>query len=238
MTDKDPWQPESGNLTNYEGTVIDAHFGSDPQYNPNTRFLQLKMATDAPEKPEHEERYNLPPGWETWDGGKTVEHESKVVGKTFNMNSQVGQLVTKLLQNAPEAVDVLRSRGKMNEASPWIGLRFFMEETAKPYSFKNDKGEQVEGVSTKNHPTKFLGVSDDVAAPQTLPGAVAPPVAAPELISAADRVVLKAMAKTQEHGEWVENVMGYDAGRLLSNPELVSMLADESGLYLTLKNEA
>jgi len=240
VTEKDPWQPESGNLTNYEGTVREAYFGSDPAYNQGqTKFLILKMDTDAPEKPEHEERYNLPPDWETWDGGKTVQHKSEDATKTFNMNSQVGQLVTKIIANCPEAIDVLRERGKMTEAGVWVGLRFFFEETARPYKFKDrETGEEREGVSTKNFPTKFLGVSDGQPGLTAVTSQPAAADQSSDVIAPADRIVLKMKAKQMEHGQWVEDVMGYDGGRLLQNAELVSQLADETGLYATLRNEA
>ncbi len=240
-TEKDPWAPESGLLTNYEGTIVDAWFGTDPNYNPDTRMLMLKMTTDAPEKPEHEERYNLPPDWETWDSGKTVEHkseaESKTKTKTFNMASQVGQLIVHIRENCPEAIDVLRARGTMREA----GLSFFWEETAEVKRFKDKQtGEWREVTVTKNFPTKFLGVAE------TLIGGVSSdqvPVddSSPEtqLLSTADKVVVKMLSKSNEHGVWVEKVMEFDGGRLLTNPELVAALADdgEGSLYATLRNE-
>ena len=238
MVDKDPWAPESGLLTNYEGTIVDAWFGVDPAYNNGqTVMLMLKMQTDAPEKPEHEERFNLPNGWQTWDSGKTVEHESKSPGKTFNAQSQAGTLVTKIRENCPEAVDELRKRGAMTEAGVWIGLKFFWEEVAKEYSFKDrETGELRTGTSTRNFPTKYLGVVDTLLPPAVASAGVQPEQSTPpSLLSSADRVVLGAMAKTMDHGPWVEAVMEFDSGRLCADNAVIAALADEAGLYAELR---
>lgn len=245
MVDKDPWATESGNLTNYEGTVVDAWFGTDPGYNADTRMLFLKMATDAPERPEHEERYNLPTGWETWDAGKSVEYkgadgEAKP-DKLFNKASQVGQLIEHVALMS-DALEVLRGRGNPRTAGVWVGMRFFWEEESKPYKFKDrETGEMRTGTTNKNFPTKYLGTVDTLMSPAVqsasadTPSNGSTPQTPLDRLSDTDRIVFGAWAKSMEHPAWVDKVMDHDGGRVCADQELVAALADDAGLYAQLK---
>lgn len=256
MSEADPWGTESGLLTNYEGTVIDAFFGKDPDYNPDTRMLFLKMSTDSPEKPEHEERYNLPPGWETWDGGQTVENRERGDSARFNANSAIGKLMTAIAkEDCAAGLDVLKERGSQREAGVWIGTRWFFEETKTPYKFKaradgpkGKKGDWIEGETVKNYPTRFLGTTEITGDTPGTPGSQTSEqaVATGEVPSGgsaipdADRTIIKLYAKQKDsHPEWVEAVMEHDGGRFLQNSELVAVLSDDTdaGLWAKLRSE-
>lgn len=151
MTD---WQTETGLFSDYEGTVTDAWFQTDPNVGDGNIFqLYLNMGDiDLPTpdgKGEWIERFSVGPDWRSMDGGKTVQHPTK---KMFNKNSQMGRLVDRMVEIG--AVDGL---GSPTEGASFVGLRFHMEGVTTSGTFKQgaNKGEKWE--STRNFPTKFLG---------------------------------------------------------------------------------
>ena len=143
------WKTDSGLFTGYEGTVGDAWYMTDPQVGDGQVFqLHLEMRDidqPAPDgKAEWIERFSLGQDWKSMDGGKTVQHPSK---NTFNKRSQMGRLVDRLVEIIPEGI--LQNRSP-RQAESFIGMRFHMEEET------SQKGTQWE--STRNFPTKFLGI--------------------------------------------------------------------------------
>lgn len=234
MTDEDLWTTDTGIITDYEGTVMDAFFllNSESQFSDKQTQLHLKMLLD--DEREVEERYNLGPDWVSNDGGETATHPTKA---RFNKNTQAGKLVDALIEAG--GGETVRSRGTGPAvAKTWIGLRFFMEATTTSGT-RRDTGEKWS--STKNYPTKFLGVNGDVSTGATVTSLRESAVSAPNSgnpLSGMDPVAVAQitdLAKALTFGEWVDKVMEVEG--VLGNDDLIMALPDEAGLYTSLRNE-
>lgn len=231
MTDEDVWGTDSGIITDYEGTIVDSFFLKDTQSqfgDPQTQF-RVKIATDDDRVVE--ERWNCGPDWVSNDGGGTVEHPTK---KKFNKNAQMGKFVDAFLALGDDAVSVVRGRGTPpTTASTWLGLRFFMEATT---STGKNRTTGEDWTSTKNYPTKFLGVgaAEGGEVQATTPTVVGSPI---EKLTADNVAKVTLLAKTLPFGEWVDKVMEIE--EVLANEDLIVLLVDdsESGLYNTLKGK-
>lgn len=236
MVEKDPWGGDSGLLTDYEGVITDAWFGTDPKYNNGeTVLLMLKLETDSPEQREHEERYACGPDWKTFDGGETVEHP-KGPQKRFNKASQVQKFVEAAIA-CDGAAEVLRGRGTPKEAKLWIGTKWFFEATEASGTLAD--GSKFSSV--KNYPTKFLGAEGDIRTAGEAdveassdrpsgPGSEGGPLAG---LSEAQVTQVKVLAKTLPYSDWVEKVMEIEG--VLSHDEFVAALVQET-FYEGLKN--
>lgn len=256
----DPWSTETGLVTDYEGTVVDAWFGTDAKVGGRTTLIAFwKVNTNDPDNPEVEERWSMGPDWASYDGGSSAEHP-KGDRKRFNKNSQYGHLIDKAIECG--AGEALAATGLTpRSADVWKGTKWYMEAESKDYNFKNDKGEEVKGTSSRNYPSKFLGVGD-VTAPAT-PSATASPAEAstaappatatagstpsptpPETPSAAagdplsrlDATVAsqaRLLAKAKTYSEWVDAMM--ELPGVVQDNDLIMSIADESGLYTTLR---
>jgi hypothetical protein len=230
MTEDDLWSTDSGLLSDYEGTVVDAWFGVNPQYNADVTMLFLKMQTDVDSSPEVTEQYNCGPDWQTIDGGKTVIHPTKM---KFNRQSQAGILVDKVTELAGKE---MRERGMPpTTALSWVGSRWFMEAVTREGT-RRDTGEKWQ--STRNYPAKFLGFSDgsDIQALHDGSGmAVGTPRSPLDSLDPAAVAKVTTLAKTLTHAEWVDKVMEIEG--VLANDELVVLLPDADGLYAQLRSE-
>lgn len=157
---KSLWELESDIFTDYEGTITEATF----KFNEfGGQFSITLDEIDGRDTPTWE-NYKLPPGWESNDGGETIERVSGD-GKGITKGSQYGRFLA-AVAGCNGALDALGDDAPVN-ASRWIGCRFYFEVTeagkGKPYKFEKD-GVTMEGVSKdKNYPTAFLGKDDGVA---------------------------------------------------------------------------
>ena len=91
----DSWETGSGLMSNYEGTVTEAWFSTDADYQQGKQLLLfLKMDTIDSEGAEGEttERYSLGADWASYDGGESAEHPSGTARK-INKQSQYGRLI-------------------------------------------------------------------------------------------------------------------------------------------------
>jgi hypothetical protein len=102
-----------GFITDYEGTVLDSYFATDPKYNEgNTLQLCWQTSVDnldaiAEERDLDEEsvetirehgitqKYSCGPKWVTEDGGSTAEHPRGP--RLFHATSQVGRIIDSAL---------------------------------------------------------------------------------------------------------------------------------------------
>src|SRR5262245_44450032 len=223
MTDEDLWSTDSGMVSDYEGTVIDAWFAVDANLNDSPTFLFLKMQTDNEQFPEITERYNCGPDWRSYDGGESVQHPTR---KKFNNRSQAGVLVDKVIVLAGEQI---REKGVPTIAATWLGTQWFMEAVSKPYKLRDGS----EGVLVRNYPAKFLGAVG-----------VEPPLTRQEDsvggsdVGSSDSPIMKiigGMAKDLPHREWVDKVLKVEG--VMADEALVRQLPDttETGLYETLR---
>lgn len=224
MADEELWGTDAGFETDYEGTIIDAFFqlNTESQFGDPQTQLRLKFLTDT--EKEVDERYNCGKDWVSNDGGDSVSHPSKV---RFNRQSQAGKLVDALI--ACGAVDAVKERGTgPTVAKTWLGLRFFMESVDSTFTPKDGEPR----TSSKNYPSKFLGIGDV----ESSGSGTATPVASHPLerLNADDVAKVISMAKTLPFGEWLDKLLEVDG--VLGNDDLVALAADENGLYTELRN--
>jgi len=219
----DDWTTDTGLVSDYEGTITEAWFGPNPQ-NPENTMLFLQMETDSEEQPVITERYNCGPDWTSTDGGKSVTHPNK---DKFNRNSQVGILVDRVAALAGEE---MRGRGSARQASTWVGTRWFMEASTRSGK-RRDTGE--EWTSTKNYPSKFLGVATGEGSASVGDGASGTFDALLSSLDGAAIAKIEVYANTLTFEEWVDKVMEVDG--VLANDKLVAALVDRDGLYQHLK---
>lgn len=144
-------------FTDYDGTITEATF----QYNEMGGQMKFTIdEIDGRQEPTFE-FYKLPSGWESNDGGETIERiDGDEKKRKISKGSQWGKFLAHI--NDIEE-DVLTAEAQFR-ADEWIGTRWHFEVTpmgvGKPYKFEKD-GEKMEGVSKdKNYPTAFLGKDD------------------------------------------------------------------------------
>ena len=228
-------------FTDYEGTITEATFKFN-EYGGQASFTFDEI--DGREQPTFE-NYNLPPGWESNDGGETIE---RVAGdkKGIVKSSQWGKFLAAV--NDLDETELERAgitEESQFRASDWIGCRFHMEVTeagkGRPYKFEKD-GEKVEGVGKdKNYPTEFLGKDTAVSTPpsggtngqsSTNSLSVLTDLSDPVLQSN-----IKDWAQALPYNEWFKKSYeaiqsaGLPAAQL---PDLITAMSKPEGLYVGL----
>jgi hypothetical protein len=233
---KSLWELESDIFTDYDGTITDASFKFNEFGGQFSITLDEIDGRDAPTW----ENYKLPPGWESNDGGETIE---RIAGdkKGFVKSSQYGKWLG-AVAGLDGALEALGEEAPTN-ANAWIGCRFTFEVTelgrGKPYKFEKD-GEKMEGVSKdKNYPTAFLGkVKDSVETPVNGNGngkvdslSVLTDIPNPVVQSK-----IQELAKSLPHGEWFKasyELMSTNGLQPAQYPDLVAAMGGR-GLYESL----
>lgn len=159
---KSLWELEPDIFTDYEGTISEATFKFNEFGGQFSITVDEIDGRDAPTW----ENYKLPPGWESNDGGETIQRVSGD-GKGFVKSSQYSKFLAAVQACGNGVMDALGEEAPVN-ANSWIGCRFRFEVTeagkGKPYKFEKD-GEKMEGVSKdKNYPVAFLGKDSQTSA--------------------------------------------------------------------------
>lgn len=228
---KSLWDLESDIFTDYEGTITEAGFQFSDKGN------QMKFVLDEIDGRTDPvfEYYSLPPGWESADGGETIQRISGD-GKGIVKSSQWGKFLA-AAGGCNGARDALGDDAPIN-ANAWIGTRWKMEAVAgKPYKFKDrDTGEMVEGVSKdKNYPVEFLGKDTSVSSSSTSNGAGATDNLS-VLFSLNDPIAqekIKELAKTLDHSSWFKEafqVASAAGANSSTHPDLITAMGGR-GLY-------
>lgn len=200
---KSLWDLESDIFTDYEGTITEATFKFNEFGGQFSITLDEIDGRDAPTW----ENYKLPPGWESNDGGETIE---RVAGdkKGFVKSSQYGKFLA-AVAGCEGALEALGEDAPVR-ADAWIGARFYFEVTeagkGKPYKFEKD-GEKMEGVSKdKNYPTAFLGKDTPSNGKMNTPSNGNGKVDALSVLTDIPNPVVQSqiqdLAKSLPHGEW------------------------------------
>lgn len=215
----DPWATDSGLYSNYDGTVVDAWFA----YNERSGNydLNLKFLTEDEEHPEVEEKYGCGADWKSVDNGDTVEKNGVSRGK-FNMNSGYGKLIDRVRDLVK---DELREWGSPTQAFIWVGTKWHMVPIDSSFT-NRQTNEQVK--MFKNYPSHYYGRGETT--PGGSPGTLAP--IAPELIEK----LAMAAKNAPSYAEWVNEV--FTLPEVVSDDRVVREIADENGLWATLKNES
>ena len=232
---KSLWEPESDVFTDYEGTVTEATFKFNEYGGQFSLTFDEIDGRDAPTW----ENYKLPPGWESNDGGETIE---RVAGdkKGFVKTSQM----SKLLQAAAACEGALEALGEDApvNANRWVGTRWRMEVTeagkGKAYKFTNDAGEVVEGTSKdKNYPVEFMGKdAGNASAPTNGSGKVDNLSVLTSLNNPVVESQIADLAKSLPYKEWFKEGYGVLAAAGVtpaSHPDLITAMGTP-GLYESL----
>lgn len=223
----DEFRLDSGFKDDYDGTVIDAWFGTT-EANPNL-LLFLKVQADDGE--EVENRYGCGDGWSSFDGGETAEHATK---KFFNNRSKIGGLVAAAFDSGAE--DAIRAKSKeVNNLGPrasklWVGFRAHWNVFQEEFDMKDrTTGEQIKRTSTSVLPTKFIefvGAGAEGKSSSTSSSA-APTGGGPlDSVDASVATQITLLAKTNDYPSWVDQVMALPD--IVSNGTIMSALADQS----------
>ncbi len=143
-TDEDfrnPWDEQfSDNAFSFTGTVVEARFKVDPDYNANTVRLVLTLGDlDGVDQDTREEGYNVG----STDKFDAVEAGTQLepVGKNKpSGRSGFKQFLDALLKAMPaDARDELVSRGNPYTATIFEGLRIYFEERTEKIKFRDDE---------------------------------------------------------------------------------------------------
>ncbi len=232
--ENDPWslEGEGGGLKDdFDGKIVDASFGRTQYNEGKTTVLTLTVLPTEPGASALSLFYPLGPGWETYDGGKTVVHPDRKVA--FNANTGIGELLRRVLRGTenrmPQAKMIIQTRGKdvgPRAANIWEGLIFHWNVDRQEKTFKdNGSGEMVTRTVTRTYPSAFVGVAD----------AEEPQDSSETIVSAGHTVVLassiagqvRKLALTKpDHKSFVDAVIAVPGA--LGNDELVAVLPDES----------
>lgn len=164
---------ESGQFTDYEGTVTDAYFGTwEKSTDPSALFIFLKMATDSPDKPEWTERYGLGTGWSTEDGGATVVNDRGSVKFHKKFSAYQSAWIDNAVPLLVEAgvAEEFSTRGPATKADVWVGTRWLIGSKTEKYAqwdkvkkqqVKDQDGNVVYKEFTQNIPVAFLGFAGE-----------------------------------------------------------------------------
>lgn len=245
MADKSLWDLASDVFTDYEGTITEAGFQFSDKGN-QIKFVFDEI--DGRQDPQFE-YYSLPPGWETPDGGETIQ---RVAGddKGIVKSSQWGKFLA--AAGACEGARDALGENAPVDATAWIGTRWSMEITAagkgKAYSFNDrETGEKVEGVSKdKNYPVEFLGKEmpgtsqSSAANGQNGNGKVDNLSVLTDIHNPVVEAKIAELAATLPHNEWFRQ--GFDLLKEAgvtgqSHPDLVAAMGGR-GLYESLGGKA
>jgi hypothetical protein len=219
----DEFDTDKGVKDDYVGTIVDAFFKGSEQNPDDISLVLVKKAEDGDEP---EDYYRVGQDWASFDGGETVEHPSK---SKVRADSQVALLTERAMASGAE--DIIRQRSAENgskgykTAKLWPGLIFHWTVEEKHVQFKNQRtGEDVDRMTYKSYPDKFLGVSD-VSTGESTGGDNPNEEAPPEVIAK-----LKILAATKSYSDWVDEALTIEWVR----DNMVSALSNES-FYQSLK---
>ena len=260
--DYDEFSGASGLIDDYDGTIKEAYFSTDANYNNGqTLCLHLVIETDDPSNPEVVNLYPCGPDWASYDDGATTEHPRGEKQK-FNSNTKVQKLITAAIACSPDSEAELRRRSRElfdgvghRHADLWKGLRFHWNIKTEDVDFTDKLGNRVQRQTNVLLPTTFLGVESSTTQSPSTPANSAPTAAAAATASApptpaastngtstgADPLStldpetvakLKLFAKTQTYAEFVDSAL--EIPGLPGNTAVVSVLGDEK-FYEALK---
>lgn len=146
-----PWETESGLPDDFNLTVTRSWFAKDARYKDGEVLLLHWEGTV--EKDGEEEELETPiifpcgSGWESYDGGKTAEHEKG--RKRFIGSSIYGRLIERCTKELG-MMDLMLKRGAPTTAAVWEGLKFHMKREKIEFGSKLEPIERL-------MPDKFLG---------------------------------------------------------------------------------
>lgn len=204
----------------YTGTIVDAYFGVNPEYNADTVRITLKLEDlDGIDRDDWTEGYNVGKveKFDVVDGGATLE---PVTPKTKpNTRSGYGEFIRKLGEILPSEVKAeLEQRGNPFQAHIYKGLRLRFASQEK--SFKNQADETV--TYNVRMPVEYAGQGEVAAAAE----------ASTNGNTEALRNTLETLARAaSSHDQFVERALQVKG--VTDHDDLLTEIVDEAGLYAT-----
>lgn len=178
MSDEfNPYKPGSGLKDDFDGTIVDGTFTTDPQTG-TTSIILMVNCDDGDEWPA---RYSTGTGWESYDGGVTVKHPGGQ-RQLFNANSAYSDF----MQHAWDAgakddmLERARKGGGPTVAANWDGMRFHWDVLERPIRRPEDTDSGrvwVDDKTNRTLPTRYLGlvgVQQVLGAAPPVPGVATP----------------------------------------------------------------
>lgn len=152
---------ETGLLDDYDFTIESAVFETDPKYMNGTRLL-LKWdgITNSQEVPYTHIWIPIGKGFETRDGGRTIQHESGDPKRYFQNTSLIARIITRCVKDFDmgEALDqraaelgIDDAEGSWRYARMWETMKFHINRQTLDYGGDIDPQK-------REMPTAFLGL--------------------------------------------------------------------------------
>lgn len=244
MAEASSWTTTDGGgigLEEFEGPVVEAWFATKAEYQSGeVPILNLKVQT--PDAEDGFETIEIPvgKGWESLDGGKSVQRIDPKSKAQFHNSSWMGKLIDKCVRDETDGglglSGVLAKRGEATEAKVWEGLSFhFLREE---HTFGKDKETKEPIKASRVLPTKFLGEVKDGAGAATAPagGDQAAKIAAAKAAAAAKtnggglRGQLVELAKQHDtHAAFVDAALAVEG--VAADDNLLAEVVEEGLLY-------
>lgn len=163
----DPYKPGTGLKDDFIGAITDAVFAPDPQTG-NCKAILMTVDEAGEEYPVN---YWLGSGWDTYDGGATVQHPGGD-RQLFSNQSQYSDFMVHAMEAGAKDVmyDRLRAGLGPRVAANWLGMKFQWDSLQRPtrrpkvdaegQPVADENGRQVwENTTTARLlPTKFMGL--------------------------------------------------------------------------------
>ena len=229
---------ESGRVTDFEIAITDAYFATVPGYRDGTDwFLHWVGTTDIESQPIMDREgfhpsWRLGEGWESIDGGKTVQHPTK---GHYNKQTPAGELIDAIadITSSDDGKPIFSPDPLANASTAtcdwYVGSKWKMG--AVTHKFNIDGTERV---VERSIPTEYLGMADAAKAP------AAAPAAAESKAAPSNKVLgtkLKALAKkSDDFTAFEEAALALDG--VVEDDALLESVLDESatGFYQTARS--
>lgn len=225
----DPYKPGTGLKDDFDGTIVDSNFTTDPQTGRCSLILMVQ-ADDGDEVPQ---RYGCGSDWDTFDGGETVRHP-KGERTLFSNQTAYSDFMVHAMEAGAREVMYQRLRDGLGPraAANWHGLKFHWEVLPRPTRTRNDEtGEWENTTINRTLPTKFLGADGQGTLPVDGTVAAAPSA---DPLSGVDPVikakVVKAAKESDSYTAFIDAMLGLSDGDgtpIMEIPEIGQAVADE-----------
>lgn len=243
MADKQTssWETTDGGigLEAFEGPVVEAWFATNAQYQSGEiPMLHLKVATPDAEDGFETIEFPTGRGWESLDGGKTVQRVDPKTKARFHNSTWMGLFIDRCVRDETDGglgiAKVLAGRGEATEAKVWEGLAFAFER--QEHTFGKDKETKEPIKASRVMPVKFLGEQAGQAVAGAAPAEdVAAKIAAAKAKAAGNgggglRDQLVALAKQHDtHAAFVDAAIAVEG--VTADDALLAEVVEEGKLY-------
>jgi hypothetical protein len=214
MTDEfNPYKPGSGLKDDFDGTIVDGVFTTDPQTGA-TSVIIMVQCDDGDEWPG---RYGCGGGWESYDGGVSVRHPGGP-RQLFNAQSAYSDF----MQHAWDAgakddmLGRIKTVGGPTVAANWNGMRFHWGVEERPVRRPEDREDGsrvwVNATVQRTLPNKYLGlagVQESLPVSQSDTSAISAQADPLNVLDAVTAAKVKAAARdSNSYEQFIDKMLG------------------------------